>query len=131
MIKVGGEIDAFCTRCELTLAHTIHAVVGGRPVRVECNTCHAVHKFRGASAPTPRPAAPGGERPRRAVVGFEQLLAARKGPARPYSPREIFAPDDVVDHPTFGRGFVSTVRDGGKIEVTFRAEVRVLVHGRG
>jgi hypothetical protein len=39
--------------------------------------------------------------------------------------------DDVVDHPTFGRGFVSAVRDGGKIEVTFRSDVKLLVHARG
>jgi hypothetical protein len=130
MIKVGGEIDAFCTRCELTLAHTIHAVVAGRPIRVECNTCHAVHRYRGSAAPAPSPRAAAAERPRRAVVGFDELLAARRGPPRRYSPKESFAADDVLDHPSFGRGFVSAVRDGGKIEVTFRGEVRVLVHGR-
>jgi hypothetical protein len=132
MVKAGGEIDAFCTRCELELAHTVHAVVAGRPVRVECNTCHAVHAFRGAAGA--RPAARGSsraERPRRAAVGFDDLLAARRGPARRYSPGDAYAVDDVVDHPTFGRGFVSAVRNPGKIEVTFRSEVRVLVHGRG
>ena len=39
--------------------------------------------------------------------------------------------NDVVDHPMFGRGFVSAIRDAGKIEVTFRSDVKVLVHGRG
>ena len=38
--------------------------------------------------------------------------------------------DEVVDHPLFGRGFVSAVRDGGKIEITFRSDVKLLVHGR-
>ena len=134
MVKVGGEVDAFCTKCELTLAHTVHAVVGGRPVKVECNTCHGVHRFRGA---TPgggaARTAPRGEKPARAkaeVVGFDQLLAARKGTARPYSPKQTFAVDDVVDHPIFGRGFVSAVRDGGKIEITFRSDVKLLVHAR-
>jgi hypothetical protein len=37
--------------------------------------------------------------------------------------------DDVVDHPTFGVGFVTAVRID-KIDVAFRAEPRVLVHGR-
>ena len=37
------------TSFELTLAHTVHAVVGGRPVKVECNTCHAVHRYRGSA----------------------------------------------------------------------------------
>jgi hypothetical protein len=133
MVKVGGEVDAFCTKCELTLAHTIHAVVSGRPVKVECNTCHAVHRYRGAAG---RPAAGGARagRPARekpAVVGFEDLLAAKKvGDAQPYSAKKTYAVDDVVDHPLFGRGFVSASRDG-KIEVTFRAEVKLLVQGRG
>ena len=131
MVKVGGEIDTLCTRCELVLAHTVHAVVAGRPVRVECNTCHAVHRYRASDGP--RPASQGGartERARKAVVGFDDLVAARTRPPRPYSPKETFAVDDVLDHPIFGRGFVSAVRDGGKIEVTFRSDVRTLVHGR-
>ncbi len=137
MVKVGGEVDAFCTKCELTLAHTVHAVVGGQPGQVECNTCHGVHKYRGAAvrAPSARTLAARGEKPAKAkpeVVGFDSLLAGKKtAAARPYSPTQTFAVDEVVDHPIFGRGFVSAVRDGGKVEITFRSEVKLLVHGRG
>jgi hypothetical protein len=137
MVKVGGEVDAFCTKCELTLAHTVHAVVGGQPVKVECNTCHGVHRFRGAIARVPAAAKAGGPRaakPARAkaeVVGFETLLAGKKVDApRPYSPKTTYAVDEVVDHPMFGRGFVSAVRDGGKVEITFRSDVKLLVHSR-
>jgi hypothetical protein len=136
MVKVGGEVDAFCTRCDLTLAHTVHAVVEGRPVKVECNTCHAVHRYRGSagrassSSQARRPDRSARARPE--VIGFESLLAARRqSAARPYSPKATFAVDDVVDHPLFGRGFVSAVRDGGKVEITFRSEVKLLVHARG
>ena len=38
--KTGGEVDCFCTRCKMVLAHTILAMVGDRPARVKCNTCH-------------------------------------------------------------------------------------------
>ncbi len=137
MIKVGGEVDAFCTKCEMNLAHTVHAVVDGKPVKVECNTCHGVHRFRdppGARAATSRSGGTRAERPARerpAVVAFETLLAERDvAAAQPYSPRRTWKVDEVMDHPSFGRGFVSSVRDGGKIEVTFRSEVKVLVHGR-
>ena len=137
MVKVGGEVDALCTKCELTLAHTVHAVVGGRPVKVECNTCHSVHRYRGDAGvrTSPKAKANGGTtraaRAPREVVGFDSLLSARKtAAARPYSPRDNFAVDEVVDHPLFGRGFVSAVRDGGKIEITFRSDVKLLVHGR-
>jgi hypothetical protein len=102
-------------------------------VKVECNTCHAVHRFRDppgtaraspARSSTPRPA-------KAPPVPFEDLLAARNAAgARRYSPKESFAVDEVVDHPTFGRGFVTAVRDAGKIEITFRSDVKVLVHRR-
>jgi hypothetical protein len=136
MVKVGGEVDAFCTKCELTLAHTVHAVVGGAPVKVECNTCHGVHRYRGAilRASAPRSSAKG-EKPARGkpeVVGFETLLAGKRTDApRRYSPKETYAVDEVVDHPMFGRGFVSAVRDGGKVEITFRSDVKLLIHARG
>ncbi len=134
MVKVGGEVDSFCTKCQLVLAHTVHAVMGGRPVKVECNTCHGVHRFKGPAGPR---AAAGvrGERPARerpAVAAFDELLASRKqASAQVYSPKKSFAVDDVVDHAIFGRGFVSAVRDAGKIEITFRSDVKILIHGRG
>ncbi|HEX9400706.1 MAG TPA: hypothetical protein VF912_11405 [Anaeromyxobacter sp.] len=134
MIKVGGEVDAFCTKCELTLAHTVHAVVSGKPVKVECNTCHGVHRYRDANGRVTSARPPKSERPSRArpeVVPFETLLASKSvADAHPYSAKRTYAMDDVLDHPTFGRGFVSGVREAGKIEVTFRSDVKVLVHGR-
>jgi hypothetical protein len=135
MIKVGGEVDSFCTKCEMLLAHTVHAVVDGRPVKVECNTCHGVHRYKGpAGAPAPRSAAAKAARPARekpVAIAFEELLGARRAAPQPYSPKKTFKMDDVIDHPTFGRGFVSAIRDAGKVEITFRSDVKVLVQGRG
>ena len=143
MLKVGGEVDAFCSRCELMLAHTIHAMLSGKPVKVECNTCHSVHRYRsppgsgtGARRSTGASAARGASRrdqehERVEVSRFEELLAARNvGAAQPYSPKQRFAVGDVIDHSVFGRGFVSGIRDGDKVEITFRSDVKVLVHGR-
>ena len=48
--KVGGEVDAFCTRCKMTLGHTILAMVGTRIARVRCNTCNGDHVFRKESS---------------------------------------------------------------------------------
>jgi len=131
MLKVGGEVDSLCTRCELILAHTIHAMVGPRPVKVECNTCHAVHAYRApARGPTPRAA------PRRSLKGptlsFDEVLRSKRPElAVKYSPRSTFAVDQVLEHPTFGLGIVSAVLGGGKVQVTFRSDVKVLVHARG
>jgi len=137
MVKVGGEVDAHCTRCELVLAHTVHAVVDGRPIKVECNTCHSVHRYRGTigkssasrSSVGARAGRPAREKP--AVIAFDELLAARGGATpQPYSPKKRFVVDDVIDHPVFGRGFVTAVRDGDKVEITFRSDVKLLIHGR-
>ena len=32
--RVGGDIDASCTRCKMILGHTILAMVGSKPARV-------------------------------------------------------------------------------------------------
>lgn len=127
MAQVGGEVDAFCTRCQLLLAHTVIAMVGAVPVKVECNTCRTVHRFRGAPA-AKRP----GDRAPRATsrVSFEELLAGHSGEPRRYAPTVLFAAGDVLDHATFGRGFVSGMKDPGKVEVTFRTGVKTLVHGK-
>jgi hypothetical protein len=133
MIKVGGEVDALCSKCELTLAHTVIAMVGDKPAKVKCNTCKGEHKYRPvvvvASGSVVKKKATRPPRERKVEVSFEELLAAHKRPPVPYSLKRRFVVDDVVDHPTFGLGFVSAVRID-KIDVTFRAEPRVLVHGR-
>ncbi len=143
MLKVGGEVDGFCTKCEMTLAHTIIAMVEGRPVKVECNTCHGVHRFRGdlpaaagaavrrtnGSTAAARAARPARERP--VTLSFEQALREKNlAMAQRYSPRSTYQVDQVIEHPTFGLGWVSAVRDASKVEVTFRTDVKLLVQGK-
>jgi hypothetical protein len=140
MLKVGGEVDGFCTRCEMTLAHTIIAMVDGRPVKVECNTCHGVHRFRGdlprsASARSPTQAGTAAAkrvRERPSTLSFDEALRGRNlAMAQRYSPRATYQLDQVIEHPTFGLGWVSAIRDATKVEVTFRTDVKVLVQGKG
>jgi hypothetical protein len=149
--RVGGEIDAACGKCELNLAHTIIAMVGPKVVKVKCNTCGGEHNYRGvqplvkiqsyaapkrASAssssssgkPTVKRASASG--PAVVVMTWdEQFKGKDLTKARKYSPRETFVVDDVVDHPTFGLGLVRSVRDG-KVEVAFKQEDKILVHGK-
>ncbi len=139
MLKVGGEVDGYCTRCEMTLAHTIIAMVEGRPVKVECNTCHGVHRFRGdlprggGAARKPTHAGATAERRTRdrpSTISFDEVLREKNlAMAQRYSPKATYQLDQVIEHPTFGLGWVSAVRDATKIEVTFRTDVKVRVHG--
>jgi hypothetical protein len=134
--KVGGDIDAWCTRCKMTLGHTILAMVGGRPVRVRCNTCQGEHNYRGDGAAEPRKGSwePREVRERReakpSVTSWEALLAGKDvSRARKYSAREKFLADELIQHPVFGIGLVQEVR-GDKIQVAFKADVKTLVHGK-
>jgi hypothetical protein len=131
MVKVGGEVDASCSKCELVLAHTVIAMQGGQPVKVECNTCHGVHRYRPGKASAARRPPAAGRPQKKAPPTFDELLARRASAGkRRYSPSETFAANDVIEHPAFGPGLVSAVRDGGKIDVAFRETMRTLVHGK-
>jgi hypothetical protein len=138
--RVGGEVDGFCTKCRMILAHTILAMVGERIARVKCNTCGGEHAYKaaepGTAAPrssTPRaskPRAEGGTRTRAQEASFEEQLAGKDlATARPYAVGEKFAVGDLVNHPTFGIGLVGAARPD-KIDVTFKSFVKTLLHSR-
>ena len=132
-LKVGGEVDAYCISCRMELAHTVLAMVGARVARVRCNTCQKYHAFR-KSAPgtsSPRPENPTPSRPKTPAGSpislLQQLAGADASKARNYSPKESFAEGELLNHPTFGLGFVQTVR-GEKIDVAFKAFAKTLIH---
>jgi hypothetical protein len=137
-LKVGGELDAWCTSCRLMKWHTIVALVDGKPAKVECQGCHKQHQYR-AQAPVPGEKAPKAPRARAArsstpavpAVDFETLLAGRAGEAKVYSPNEAYALNDVVRHPSFDVGVVTATPAPQKIEVTFRDGKKMLLHNRG
>ena len=131
---VGGDIDAWCNRCKLVLAHTIHAIVDGKIRRVHCNTCKQQHAYR-ARAPgekaEPRAALRRVWAHGPACLSYNELLGGRGlGDARPYSTRERFEAGNALAHPVFGLGVVKDTRDGRKIEVRFPEGARTLAQGR-
>ena len=136
VLRVGGDIDAWCTRCKMSLGHTILALVGGKPARVRCNTCQGEHNYRGSAGSEPRKGSwePREVRERRearpSVTSWEALLAGKDlSRARRYSAKEKYATEEVIQHPSFGIGLVQEVR-GDKIQVAFKADVKTLVHGK-
>jgi hypothetical protein len=137
--QVGTDVDGWCTRCKLILAHTIEATVGTKITRVHCNTCGSQHAYR-SRPPGQRPQADGAPRgSRRAprttesatVQGYEALMRGRNAAtARPYAAAERFVPAELISHPAFGVGLVTKVKEGNKIEVAFKDGPKVLVHAR-
>jgi hypothetical protein len=125
-LRPGDDTDTYCGRCKAERMHQVVALnADGVPASVICRTCGGQHRFhvkRESAAPR---AAGGAGRTSRASA--ESTRDAPHGPARPYSPKEIFAAGDWVDHPKFGQGKVSQARDG-KIEVRFESGSRLLIH---
>lgn len=143
-LKVGKFVDAWCSRCGFMLSHTIEAMVGDTIKRVHCNTCNTQHAFR-AHAPGEGPSQPRASRssddsrPRKSggaglarASDFDTLMQGRDiSTPRRYSPKQTFAPHDVIDHPTFGIGLVTGLKDSHKVEILFRTGAKVLIHGKG
>ena len=139
MLKVGGNVDSWCGKCNLMLAHTIEAMVADKPARCHCNTCHSQHNFKPfRPGEAPRQVREREERgPRAPQAGmarashYQELLKGReKAMAKQYSPKDKFKVGDLVQHPSFGLGVATALKDMTKIEVLFEEGAKVLVHGK-
>jgi hypothetical protein len=136
--ELGSNIDSWCGKCKLVLAHTIEAMVRDKPVRVRCNTCKSEHSYKanepgGTSRQVRREAGDGLEsQPARTRASRYQSLLKSKttAGAKTYSSKDRYEQGDVVEHPSFGFGVTTNIKDGTKIEVLFESGLKVLVHGR-
>jgi hypothetical protein len=147
--RVGSNVDSWCTKCKLILAHTIEAVVGDDIKRVHCNTCKSKHVYRawepGCAPKVSRatslksPAKPSsGRSPKKIGVAgmmrasdYELVLRGRNlAGAKKYSFREQYGAGEVLQHIEFGLGVVTADKGANKIEVLFQLGPKVLVHGR-
>jgi hypothetical protein len=132
MSRVGKNIDAFCSRCRLTLAHIVLYEVGGMIRGVKCKTCGTEHRYHG---PTPgkthsipdvrRNGAGSIHRPRTVRPADARQWEARNAAVTldivvwDYQLTERYEKGDVIAHPLFGRGFVESITDDG-MEVLFQ-----------
>jgi hypothetical protein len=149
-LKTGGDVDSWCTKCRLMLTHRIVAMVGPKPVRVECETCHSQHNHRDRPPGEPAAAAPGraskatgrvvsGRAPR--ISGATRLEQERREREQSwekavsgrllsdfvkYTVGGTFQVGDLVKHTKFGDGVVTRIIDAHKIEILFRDEPRTL-----
>ena len=153
-LVAGSEIDAWCTRCRLLLGHRIVAMIGKKPVRVECSTCGSVHNYkatapgnasaapvirnrdgtitpvRTANAPSPR-AQSKTSRVGARTSEWETRIAGQPATAfTRYSMAKTYDMGELVHHPKFGDGFVAVVLDGGKISIVFKDGAKTLAHGQ-
>jgi hypothetical protein len=125
-LRPGDDTDTYCGRCKAERAHQVVALnADGVPADVICRTCGGRHRFHEKKdSAASKTAGRAGRKSREATESTRDVPA---GPARAYSPQEVYAAGEWVEHAKFGRGKVAQAR-GGKIEVRFESGNRLLVH---
>jgi len=126
-VRVGEEIEAYCTSCATVNWHVVIALVDGKPAKVECLSCHkqrtlrvGVSRRQTQTPPAPKPP----------EIDVDAALRNASGHTRPYSPKDTYAVGDVIAHPTFGHGVVVAVPARQRMEVAFRAGRKMLACAR-
>jgi hypothetical protein len=132
----------------MDLMHRVVAAVAGVAKRVECQTCHTQHNYRapkGIKAPIPKdgevpvkgakakaPKAPKVPRKNALLVSEWESRVLGKNPQSfaTYSAKAMFGVNQLLNHKSFGEGYVQEVLADKKINVVFRDGPRTLVHGR-
>jgi hypothetical protein len=142
-LSAGGIIEARCTRCREVLNHRIVAMVDGKVVRVECNTCNGTHnyhapptvkeaKIRTVSKSGSRPGTAAPRASKRDPVEIEREEWALQQPtfdqdkALPYEMTGKYQIKRLILHPTFGLGVVKAVIIPSKMQVLFKDGVKLL-----
>jgi hypothetical protein len=131
-LQVGAEVEAYCSPCADMRWHVIVALVGDRPVKVECRSCRKQHSYRtgppGSGATTSRSTKPKSKTaPREPEVDLSRIDARI---AKPYAPSTTFVTGDVVRHTNFGLGLVTALSGPQRVTVHFPSGPRTLVHDR-
>ncbi len=138
--SVGKETLAYCTSCKMDLNHVIVAMKGDRIAKVQCFTCKKEHAYKAAKGVV-EPTAKKAKKKTKAEVAAEEAATSlqaeweklmhqhRDAPMKAYNPKGNFALGDKLNHPTFGEGIVGKLIYPNKLEVIFRNDMRVLIHG--
>ncbi len=129
--SVGGEVEAWCTKCKLLLGHTIVALVNNAPEKVKCNTCNGVHKFRAAQAGKPRAKSTAVRKSKAQGIKHNDYLTRLEtydvSKAQLYNMNGNFRKDALIDHTKFGFGIVLSVIQDKKIEILFKDGAKILI----
>ncbi|HYS42509.1 MAG TPA: hypothetical protein VEM32_00880 [Geobacteraceae bacterium] len=138
-LSAGDTIEARCTRCRTVLNHTIVAMIEGRVVRVECNTCRGMHNYhqeKAAKSPVAGTAVlkkattPRAARKEPGAADREEWESLRptmdKERALTYDMSGKFRVNGLVDHAVFGLGVVKRVIRPDKMEVLFQVGKKLL-----
>ncbi len=130
-IAVGSDVEAYCTKCKMVLAHVVVAMQGLKPRRVKCNTCNGEHNYR-ATKPLAKTAKKSEKTksgaPKKTRQSWDEVMQeATTKPHKTYSMSGSFGEGDWIEHRTFGLGCVQSFVPPNKITVRFADSTRMLV----
>ena len=137
-IASGTDVDAYCTKCKMVLAHVIVAMLGAKPRRVKCHTCGGEHYYH-AEKPVAKTAGVGkpekaAKKPstRKTRQSWEETMKeAASKPHKKYAMSGNFGEGDWIEHAKFGLGCVQTFVPPNKITVRFADSTKLLVCNQG
>lgn len=145
-IGPGDDVEAWCTRCRMTLNHRVIAVVGKVIQRAQCLTCGGDHKYypprgwndtdsekqskKGSGTEKARkPAVKSAGRAESEWATFMKEMNPETI-ARPYKVSDSFVSGEYIEHPVFGTGRVIDIVGAEKIQVIFKEGRKVLLFNR-
>lgn len=124
--SVGDIIDARCTKCRKVTNHTIVAIAGNIPAKVQCNTCQGNHRYRPPEV-VRQPPKRVSDAP---VVRPEEWvdLENAKGniAAKDYNMELTYRVGSTIKHPSFGFGLVQRLCGNRKMEVLFESGKKIM-----
>ncbi len=133
--SAGGYIEAWCTKCNLELGHTIVAMVDNFPKRVKCNTCNGQHNYRIKPSERSRTKSKSSIRKTRSKEAtyeeyISRLRSSDTANAKQYNIKGNFGKDEIIDHLKFGIGIVLSVVQINKIKILFKDGPRLLIQNQ-
>lgn len=121
----GESVVSQCTKCKLSLDHTIVAMDGAAIAKVKCRTCGSTHKFRDpAAVKKPRTSRKKAVEPTAALL-WQACMAQARGKEMAYAITGRYRVGDILIHDKFGKGVVRKL-SMNKCHVIFEDKERLM-----
>jgi hypothetical protein len=140
---IGSDIEAYCTKCKLLLNHIILLQEDNRVSKVKCKTCGSEHRYKDPNSPkkksSPSPSRPRGKNIKVDPIFYKRVVTApaqwedKKKGMKPnpsiknYRSQDTYQLKDVIQHHTFGLGFVEGIISATRMDVLFCDTIKQMV----
>jgi hypothetical protein len=132
-IQAGSSVESQCKKCKTVTDHHVVVMSGDKIAKVECKVCRARHAYVSPTA-EPKVKKPAVPRPKKAALAsskqaqaqaehWEKMVSPCAKPLS-YNMERSFQVGDVIDHPTFGLGYVQKLMKPCTAEIQFKDAIR-------